>query len=79
MVQLCDGIDTRIRNWGQGYYTVLDVNTGVCTVYTLDGTALLVSAEDCFVFVYDDIYLIQTHFDGERILYVVKEATTNAN
>ena len=79
MVQLCDGVDTKIWDWGRGFYTVRDVNTSVCTVYTLDGTALLVSAEDCFVSVYDDIYLIQTYFDGERILYVVKEATTNAN
>ena len=79
MVQLCDGIDTRIWDLGQGYYTIQDVNTGAYTVYTLDGAALLVSAEDCSVSVYDDIYLIQTYFDGERILYVVKEATTNAN
>ena len=78
-VQLCDGIDTRLVDLGEDFYTIMDLNTGVYTVYTLDGTALLVSAEACDVYAYDDIYMIQTTFDGEDILYVVKEATTNAN
>ena len=76
-VQLCDGIDTRLVDLGEGFYTIMDLNTGVYTVYTLDGTALLVSAEACEVSIYDDIYMIQTTFDGEDILYIVKEATTN--
>ena len=78
-VQLTDGIDTLLMDLGDGYYTVMDRNTGVYTVYNTDGTALLVSAEACEVSIYDDIYLIQTTFDGEDVLYVVKEATTNAN
>ena len=79
LVQLSDGIETALSDLGNGYYTVRDINTGVFTVYTMDGAALLVSAEGCAVTIYDDIYLIQTTFDGEDILYVVKEATTNAN
>ena len=76
---LCDGIETGLSTWGDGFYTVQDLHTDVYTVYTADGTPLLVSAERCNVSIYNDIYLIQTTFDGEGILYVVKEATTNAN
>ena len=78
-VQLTDGIDTLLMYLGDGFYIVMDGNTFVYTVYNTDGTALLVSAEACEVSIYDDIYLIQTTFDGEDVLYVVKEATTNAN
>lgn len=76
-VQLTDGIDTLLMDLGDGFYTIMDSNTGVYTVYNTDGTALLVSAEACEVSIYDDIYMIQTTFDGEDILYIVKEATTN--
>ena len=78
-VQISDGIETTLAGSGDGYYTIQDINTGVYTVYTMDGAALLVSAEACTVTIYDDIYLIETYFDGEAVLYVVKEATTNAN
>ena len=78
-VQISDGIETTLAGSGDGYYTIRDINTGIYTVYTMDGAALLVSAEACTVTIYDDIYLIETYFDGEAVLYVVKEATTNAN
>lgn len=76
-VLLCDGLKTHMVDWGDGFYTTQDLDTAVYTVYAADGTPLLVSAEECSVSVYDDIYMIQTTFDGEDILYVVKEATTN--
>ena len=79
VVQLSDGIKTQLTDLDESFYTVLEIDTGVYTVYTMDGTPLLVSGEACFVTTYDDIYTIQTTFDGENILYVVKEAPTNAN
>lgn len=78
-VLLCDGLKTRMVDWGDGFYTTQDLDTAVYTVYAADGTPLLVSAARCNVSIYNDIYVIQTTFDGENILYVVKEAPANAN